>query len=97
MPGTPPSAQPLVLPGRQPHGPGAPSLAVLGPDPRVPVPLQLYQELRFRVVLVGLDIWNHEDKIDVSSQASATLDNFLTWRKQHLLGRHPHDNAQLIT
>ncbi|XP_036078536.1 disintegrin and metalloproteinase domain-containing protein 8 isoform X1 [Rousettus aegyptiacus] len=58
---------------------------------------KLYQELRFRVVLVGLDIWNHEDKIDVSSQASATLDNFLAWRKQHLLGRHPHDNAQLIT
>lgn len=49
------------------------------------------------MVLVGLDIWNHEDKIDVSSQASATLDNFLAWRKQHLLGQHPHDNAQLIT
>ncbi|XP_011370886.1 disintegrin and metalloproteinase domain-containing protein 8 isoform X1 [Pteropus vampyrus] len=58
---------------------------------------KLYQELRFRVVLVGLDIWNHNDKIDVSNQASTTLDNFLAWRAQHLLGRYPHDNAQLIT
>lgn len=49
------------------------------------------------MVLVGLDIWNHEDKIEVSSQASTTLDNFLAWRKRHLLGRQPHDNAQLIT
>ncbi|XP_036121531.1 disintegrin and metalloproteinase domain-containing protein 8 isoform X3 [Molossus molossus] len=58
---------------------------------------KLYQELKFRVVLVGLDIWNYMDKIQISSQASATLDNFLEWRAQNLVGRHPHDNAQLIT
>lgn len=63
----------------------------------VPVLWQLYQELRFRVVLVGLDIWSHRDKIEISSQASTTLDNFMDWRVQNLLGRHPHDNAQLIT
>lgn len=67
------------------------------PDPRNPVFLQLYQELKFRVVLVGLDIWNQRDKIQVSSDASVTLDNFLTWRAQNLVGRHPHDNVQLIT
>lgn len=67
------------------------------PDPQNPVFLQLYQELKFRVVLVGLDIWNHRDKIQVSSDASVTLDNFLTWRAQNLVGQHPHDNVQLIT
>lgn len=67
------------------------------PDPWDPVSPQLYQELKFRVVLVGLDIWNYGDKIQVSSDPSITLDNFLTWRAQNLVGRHPHDNVQLIT
>nr|XP_019583878.1 PREDICTED: disintegrin and metalloproteinase domain-containing protein 8 isoform X1 [Rhinolophus sinicus] len=58
---------------------------------------KLYQELKFRVVLVGLDIWNSEDKIHISPKASITLDNFLAWRAQHLVGQHPHDNVQLIT
>lgn len=58
---------------------------------------QLYQELKLRVVLVGLDIWSQEDKIRISSNASSTLDNFLAWRARNLVGRHPHDNAQLIT
>ncbi|XP_066211436.1 disintegrin and metalloproteinase domain-containing protein 8 isoform X2 [Saccopteryx leptura] len=58
---------------------------------------KLYQELKFRVILVGLEIWNHEDKIQVSPQASTTLEHFLTWRVRNLVGRHPHDNAQLIT
>lgn len=49
------------------------------------------------MVLVGLDIWNQVDKIQISSQAGTTLDNFLNWRAQNLVGRHPHDNAQLIT
>lgn len=62
-----------------------------------PIFPQLYQELGFRVVLVGLDMWTGKDKIEVSSDASATLDNFLAWRMQHLVGRHTHDNAQLIT
>ncbi|XP_053524413.1 disintegrin and metalloproteinase domain-containing protein 8 [Artibeus jamaicensis] len=58
---------------------------------------KLYQELGFRVVLVGLDMWTGKDQIQVSSDASATLDNFLAWRMQHLVGRHGHDNAQFIT
>ncbi|KAM5322887.1 disintegrin and metalloproteinase domain-containing protein 8 isoform 2-T2 [Glossophaga mutica] len=58
---------------------------------------KLYQELGFRVVLVGLDMWTSKDKIRVSSNASITLDNFLAWRTQHLVGRLAHDNAQLIT
>lgn len=59
-------------------------------------PLQLYQELSFRVVLVGLEIWN-KDKFYISRYANVTLENFLSWREQNLLGQHPHDNVQLIT
>lgn len=75
----------------------APVLTVRSLTGEIPVFSQLYQELKFRVVLVGLDIWNREDKIHISSEASITLDNFLAWRAQHLVGRHPHDNVQLIT
>ncbi|XP_029414553.1 disintegrin and metalloproteinase domain-containing protein 8 isoform X2 [Nannospalax galili] len=57
---------------------------------------KLYQELNFRVVLVGLEIWNR-DKFYISPYANVTLENFLSWRGQDLLGRHPHDNVQLIT
>ena len=59
-------------------------------------PLQLYQELDFRVVLVGLEIWSR-DKFYISPHANVTLENFLNWREQNLLGQHPHDNVQLIT
>ncbi|NP_001414053.1 ADAM metallopeptidase domain 8 precursor [Rattus norvegicus] len=57
---------------------------------------KLYRELSFRVVLVGLEIWN-KDKFYISRYANVTLENFLSWREQNLLGRHPHDNVQLIT
>ncbi|XP_012890954.1 PREDICTED: disintegrin and metalloproteinase domain-containing protein 8 [Dipodomys ordii] len=57
---------------------------------------KLYQELNFRVVLVGLEIWSR-DKIYISPHANVTLDNFLSWRERTLLGRHHHDNVQLIT
>ncbi|KAM4851856.1 disintegrin and metalloproteinase domain-containing protein 8 [Thomomys bottae] len=57
---------------------------------------KLYQELNFRVVLVGLEIWSR-DKFHVSSYANVTLDSFLSWREQALLGHHHHDNAQFIT
>lgn len=49
------------------------------------------------MVLVGLEMWNQEDQIHVSSNPDTTLDNFLRWRTQNLVGRHQHDNAQLIT
>ncbi|XP_036061099.1 disintegrin and metalloproteinase domain-containing protein 8 isoform X2 [Onychomys torridus] len=57
---------------------------------------KLYQELNFRVVLVGLEIWRR-DKVFISPSADDTLENFLNWREQNLLGQHPHDNVQLIT
>lgn len=58
---------------------------------------KLYQELNFRVALVGLEMWNSGDKILVSENADNTLDAFLAWRAVHLVGKYKHDNAQLIT
>ncbi|XP_056650703.1 disintegrin and metalloproteinase domain-containing protein 8 isoform X2 [Monodelphis domestica] len=58
---------------------------------------KLYQELDFRVVLIGLEIWNSGDQTHISSSPEATLDNFLRWRSQVLVPRKKHDNAQLIT
>ncbi|XP_027696270.1 disintegrin and metalloproteinase domain-containing protein 8 isoform X1 [Vombatus ursinus] len=58
---------------------------------------KLYQELHFRVVLIGLEIWDRGDKAQISSNPDSTLDNFLRWRSQELVPRKKHDNAQLIT
>ncbi|KAM6130093.1 disintegrin and metalloproteinase domain-containing protein 8 [Phoenicopterus ruber ruber] len=58
---------------------------------------KLYQPLRLRVALIGLEVWSHKDKIVVSPNPEVTLDNFLRWREAELLRRKPHDNAQLIT
>ncbi|XP_010083767.1 PREDICTED: disintegrin and metalloproteinase domain-containing protein 8-like, partial [Pterocles gutturalis] len=58
---------------------------------------KLYQPLRLRVALIGLEVWSHKDKIVVSPNPEVTLDNFLHWREAELLRRKPHDNAQLIT
>ncbi|NXS76164.1 ADAM8 protein, partial [Pandion haliaetus] len=58
---------------------------------------KLYQPLRLRVALIGLEVWSHRDKIVVSPNPEVTLDNFLHWREAELLRRKPHDNAQLIT
>lgn len=48
------------------------------------------------MVLVGLEIWTR-DKFYISHYANVTLENFLSWREQNLLGQHSHDNVQLIT
>ncbi|KFP44731.1 Disintegrin and metalloproteinase domain-containing protein 8, partial [Chlamydotis macqueenii] len=58
---------------------------------------KLYQPLRLRVALIGLEVWSYKDKIMVSPNPEVTLDNFLHWREAELLRRKPHDNAQLIT
>uniref|UniRef100_A0A8C5WER3 ADAM metallopeptidase domain 8 n=1 Tax=Leptobrachium leishanense TaxID=445787 RepID=A0A8C5WER3_9ANUR len=58
---------------------------------------KLYRPLKFRVALIGMEVWTYKDKITVSSTAGNTLDNFLKWRKSDLLRKQRHDNAQLIT
>nr|BAA05626.1 transmembrane protein [Homo sapiens] len=58
---------------------------------------KLYQKLNFRVVLVGLEIWNSQDRFHVSPDPSVTLENLLTWQARQRTRRHLHDNVQLIT
>ncbi|XP_051897535.1 disintegrin and metalloproteinase domain-containing protein 8-like isoform X2 [Pristis pectinata] len=58
---------------------------------------KLYRSLNIRVALVGLEVWTHSDKIVVSSNPDTTLDNFLKWRREVLLLKKKHDNAQLVT
>ncbi|XP_045391263.1 disintegrin and metalloproteinase domain-containing protein 28 isoform X4 [Lemur catta] len=57
----------------------------------------LYRKLDAHVVLVGMEIWTDEDKINVIPNANATLENFSKWRGSDLLRRKRHDVAQLIT
>lgn len=63
----------------------------------VTLSLQLYRPLNIRVMLVGLEVWNDRDQIDVSTVADHTLNNFLKWRQTYLLPRKKHDNAQFVT
>ncbi|KAJ1059498.1 hypothetical protein K5549_018886, partial [Capra hircus] len=57
----------------------------------------LYKKLNTYVALIGMEIWNDKDKIDISSKASLTLENFAKWRTAVLLKRKHHDVAQLLT
>ncbi|XP_073478321.1 zinc metalloproteinase-disintegrin-like VLAIP-A isoform X2 [Aquarana catesbeiana] len=56
-----------------------------------------YKILNISVVLVGLEIWDTKNQIEVNATAGATLDKFSKWRQEKLLPRIAHDNAQLIT
>ncbi|XP_023679994.1 disintegrin and metalloproteinase domain-containing protein 8a isoform X2 [Paramormyrops kingsleyae] len=58
---------------------------------------KLYRPLNFRVMLVGLEVWSYRDNIDVKSDPHETLKNFLSWRKENLIKKKKHDNAQFIT
>ncbi|XP_021096262.1 disintegrin and metalloproteinase domain-containing protein 19 isoform X4 [Heterocephalus glaber] len=57
---------------------------------------KFYRFLNIRIALVGLEVWTHEDKCQVSENPYSTLISFLSWRRR-LLTRKKHDNAQLIT
>ncbi|XP_057576626.1 disintegrin and metalloproteinase domain-containing protein 28 [Hippopotamus amphibius kiboko] len=57
----------------------------------------LYKKLSTHVALIGMEIWNDKDKINISPNASLTLENFSKWRGGVLLRRKHHDVAQLIT
>ncbi|XP_070924586.1 disintegrin and metalloproteinase domain-containing protein 28 [Macaca nemestrina] len=57
----------------------------------------LYKKLNTHVALVGMEIWTDEDKINITPNASFTLENFSKWRGSVLPRRKRHDIAQLIT
>ncbi|XP_036624014.1 disintegrin and metalloproteinase domain-containing protein 8-like [Trichosurus vulpecula] len=58
---------------------------------------RLYQEINFRVILIGLEIWDKGNKAAIDSDIEATLSSFLKWRDSDLIRKKKHDNAQLIT
>ncbi|XP_036293908.2 disintegrin and metalloproteinase domain-containing protein 12 isoform X2 [Pipistrellus kuhlii] len=58
---------------------------------------KFYRPLNIRVVLVGVEVWNDIDKCPVSQDPFASLHEFLDWRKEKLLPRKSHDNAQLVS
>ncbi|KAJ8248436.1 hypothetical protein GJAV_G00242000 [Gymnothorax javanicus] len=58
---------------------------------------KLYRAVNIRVMLVGLEVWSYQDKIEVSSNPDETLTRFLKWRQNSLLKKKQHDNAQFVT
>ncbi|KAM9741166.1 disintegrin and metalloproteinase domain-containing protein 19 [Menidia menidia] len=55
-----------------------------------------YKALSIRVALIGLEVWNNQDRINVSDNPHSTLAAFLSWRSKQL-NHLANDNAQLIT
>uniref|UniRef100_A0A7N8X3M7 ADAM metallopeptidase domain 19b n=1 Tax=Mastacembelus armatus TaxID=205130 RepID=A0A7N8X3M7_9TELE len=58
--------------------------------------LDTYLTRCIRVALIGLEVWTHQDMINVSDNPHSTLAAFLSWRRKQLRAI-PNDNAQLIT
>lgn len=48
------------------------------------------------MALIQLEIWSHEDMINVTDNPYSTLGAFLAWRRKQL-SHLPNDNAHLIT
>ena len=60
--------------------------------------MQLYQPLNIYMALVGVEVWTDKNRISVvSSNTTATLYSFLSYRRNHINPKHYNDNAQLIT
>lgn len=49
------------------------------------------------MALVAVEVWSEGDRFVVGGSARAVLEQFLRWRREELLPRLPHDNAQLLT
>uniref|UniRef100_H3CK01 ADAM metallopeptidase domain 9a n=1 Tax=Tetraodon nigroviridis TaxID=99883 RepID=H3CK01_TETNG len=56
----------------------------------------IYIQLNVRVVLVGLEIWTHQNLISTEGAAGEVLSRFTQWREKALVPRQRHDSAQLI-
>ncbi|XP_053319258.1 zinc metalloproteinase-disintegrin-like batroxstatin-2 [Spea bombifrons] len=57
----------------------------------------VYKAINTFVALTGMEIWEKSDQFQVVPSASVNLDRFSSWRKERLLPRIVHDNAQFIT
>jgi hypothetical protein len=58
---------------------------------------KLYSQLNVFIALVGVVVWTEVNEITLSSDGDQTLTNFLQYRRERLIPKHPNDNAQLIT
>ncbi|XP_075202359.1 zinc metalloproteinase-disintegrin-like MTP4 isoform X3 [Anomaloglossus baeobatrachus] len=58
---------------------------------------KVYKTINIFVALVGIEVWDSADQIQVVSDYNVLLERFQEWRIQNLLPRKPHDNAQFIT
>uniref|UniRef100_A0A8B9NZ79 ADAM metallopeptidase domain 9 n=1 Tax=Apteryx owenii TaxID=8824 RepID=A0A8B9NZ79_APTOW len=56
----------------------------------------MYIMLNIRIVLVGLEIWKHENIISTDGGAGDVLANFVQWREKNLVTRRRHDSAQFV-
>uniref|UniRef100_A0A182VS57 Disintegrin and metalloproteinase domain-containing protein 12 n=1 Tax=Anopheles minimus TaxID=112268 RepID=A0A182VS57_9DIPT len=58
---------------------------------------ELYRPLNIYILLVGVVLWNTQDKIIISTDSKQTLTSFLAYRHSQLLRQIPNDNAHLLT
>jgi len=58
----------------------------------------MYRPLNIYVVLVGVEVWTHGNRITVdTNNSSQTLKDFCDYRRDHINPFHNNDNAHLIT
>ncbi|XP_018421287.1 PREDICTED: zinc metalloproteinase-disintegrin-like batroxstatin-2 [Nanorana parkeri] len=57
----------------------------------------VYKIIHIFVALIGIEIWDISDQIEVVSNVDKLLQRFVDWKKTSLLPRKHHDNAQFIT
>ncbi|XP_077118961.1 disintegrin and metalloproteinase domain-containing protein 28-like isoform X2 [Ranitomeya variabilis] len=57
----------------------------------------IYKKINIFVALIGIEVWDSKDQIEVVSDFNVLLQRFQNWRLQNLLPRKPHDNAQFLT
>ncbi|XP_072808746.1 disintegrin and metalloproteinase domain-containing protein 7 isoform X1 [Vicugna pacos] len=57
----------------------------------------LYKTLDIHVMLVGLEIWTNEDKIEIDSNIETTLLRFSAWQKLILKKRKNFDHVMLLS
>ncbi|KAJ0170711.1 hypothetical protein K1T71_013483 [Dendrolimus kikuchii] len=57
----------------------------------------VYVPLNIFIALVGVEVWNERDEIQLVENGDTTLNNFLYYRQKNLIKNIPNDNAQLLT
>ncbi|XP_075062002.1 zinc metalloproteinase-disintegrin-like protein H3 [Mixophyes fleayi] len=58
---------------------------------------KVYKSINTIVALIGIEIWDNKNQVEVNGSAPGNLDRFSAWGKESILPRVTNDNAQLIT